>query len=256
VLDLMEGLGRIVPFLDIWQLASYTSDAGLSQEVEAQRVRQSLDASVFNELYGFHTDIQNQESNLPDKPDPKDANLPDLIAQPFADPSRLPDPLGEPLQEVTVEAPFPIHEVVISARPSALAPFVSTFPNGMQLIQPFGIPGIQPGYGTAPRPSTRPGASVRPDYDRPLAPRLASPFSFSPEPIFQRFPQPGTNPETEPQARYGEPINQDDCAPSRGKGKKKDDKKKRPPRTVCHTGTYHELASGLIKFRKGTIPCR
>jgi hypothetical protein len=148
-------------------------------------------------------------------------------------------------------APGPLPELPFSPLPLfGTQPRARVTPVGLTNPLASPITGISPGQAPylAPlhqrAPATRPRAAT-PVSTIPLPPGIP-PFSFTPTPT---VPMTQVTPESALEAA----AKQKQCTCKDNKGKKK---KQKQQRNVCHSGTYRELKSGLIKHAQRTIPCR
>jgi hypothetical protein len=120
-------------------------------------------------------------------------------------------------------------------------------------VQPGALPRVSTGTALARAPGLAPRAQAGTLSAIGLIPQIGLPSRG-----FFRAPDPSLNPFADP---YGEtspgtqPTNID-CQTTKTQDKKDKKKQKKKQRNVCHRGTYVELKSGLLKFKKATIPCR
>lgn len=209
---------------DFINLVTYSADLGPTATQEAQLVESQLGAPSYA---------------IPPTDLPSITPIPDLTGLPSLSP--------EPgLQEVTVTAPRP------STAPTPFAlPGLGTIPGA---LLPGRLSGIQANPVTFATPST---------FANPITGRSPA---LKPNPLLGALPHIGLRPgdfltpDMSPGAQPAEQTqgatqpNQVDCQGQQQKNK--DKKKKKKTRNVCHRGTYVELKSGLLKFKKEQIPCR
>jgi len=186
----------------------------------------------------------------------KDASTISVTDKPFSltDPSGLhfADPFG-----YTAPATTTLEATIVGTRPSAAAatmaaisPLTWISPNEAGIRVPARV-ATPVRVGTAASVSTGVGLGTGLgdafDYlvKQGVLPALGILPGLGIAPVPYEQPQPFTK---------GEVPTKVDCQP--GGNNKKKDKKQRHERSVCHRGTYVELKSGLLKYRKETIPCR
>lgn len=262
--DLGDLLFRFGALGDFANLLTYTTDAGLSGE--DRLVAQQLGDLGFMNLYGVAPYGPNVASN-PSEPDT------DPYAEPIPYwPVFLPNPAGLPAPTPSLEPFVPTNIpftdppfIEAPARSPGPAPGVVTVPTAFPF--PIGLPGVGPLPGVNPLPRLAPLPQPLPLPIPTPSPVPVPGLGFGTFPIpgvrpvpgpgvgHIGFPMPGTRGQPAPEAlpQGGTKPDETDCQRSKGKGK---DKKQKHRRTVCHRGTYVELASGLLKFKKETIPCR
>lgn len=187
---------------------------------------------------------------------------------------RLPD-LNTPVQELTVIRTRIPEEGPRSSRPP-VSPFVSP-PLGQPWSPVSWVPEIAAPFvpGSRPQPEPQPESGPAPS---PVRGPLVEPLPFAPGlPVTAPIPRPIEVPRTSPtRSPAPRPINppltapiiplaglsprpeaapQQDprckCPPT-----KKKKQKKRDPRTECRSGTYRQLARGIVYQPKRKIPCQ
>lgn len=157
-----------------------------------------------------------------------------LGTQPVSRPARTPSPVRalEPS-----ELPYPHLGPQTVPRPVP-RPSPAPQPALQPLGSPVNAPSLQPLTFAPPAPAPRTNPRRKP---RPSAPPRPSPLTpFKPGVLSLPAPQPVPKP------------NLDKCkCPGESKPKKK-----RQDRTECKTGTYRQLAKGIVYTPKRTVPCQ
>lgn len=172
---------------------------------------------------------------------PRPARAPLVVADPILAPVGVPIPGLAPL-------PLPAVAPRGKPRPGPLAnpaadPLVSPG------ISPFGLPLPKPVI--APFPSPSPVRIVAPSVPgipvgKPILPPLPLPI---PTPTPTPAPLPWLQPQQIPPPVQTKTAK---CEPQQKKKKKQ----QKSARSVCHTGTYTELAHGLVKHPRRVVQCR
>lgn len=215
-------------------LLFYSANLGPSAQEEAQLVQQQLIGGGLPYADPLAT-VSIDTSALPDI-----TGLSDLAGQPT-------------MQELTVSGARPRAVTAADISP-ALVPVPS----------PLYGTGLQPAFSlaTAPHTVTRPATGTAPL----TAPRVGIRPGLAPtdivglaalnpllSPLILPKIAPAQSPVDQPQEATA--PNANDCQAVGQKGKSKS-KQKKKTRNVCYRGTYEELKSGLLKFKKEQIPCR